>query len=68
MGEKLDALEAFHPDRMAQRILGMGDVLSLIERGLDVPLSFNNYPHEQEWLLNLRERVNREIRFAVENN
>jgi signal recognition particle subunit SRP54 len=32
MGEKLDALEVFHPDRMAQRILGMGDVLSLIEK------------------------------------
>ncbi len=31
LGEKLDALEAFHPDRMAGRILGMGDVLSLIE-------------------------------------
>lgn len=32
MGEKLDALEQFHPDRMASRILGMGDVLSLIEK------------------------------------
>lgn len=32
MGEKMDALEVFHPDRMAQRILGMGDVLSLIEK------------------------------------
>lgn len=31
VGEKTDALEAFHPDRMASRILGMGDVLSLIE-------------------------------------
>ncbi|MGR8949811.1 MAG: signal recognition particle protein [Gammaproteobacteria bacterium] len=31
MGEKIDALEAFHPDRMSSRILGMGDVLSLIE-------------------------------------
>ncbi len=31
-GEKLDELERFHPDRMAQRILGMGDVLSLIEK------------------------------------
>lgn len=31
IGEKLDALEPFHPDRMASRILGMGDVLSLIE-------------------------------------
>ncbi len=32
VGEKLDELEEFHPDRMASRILGMGDVLSLIER------------------------------------
>ncbi len=31
-GEKLDAFERFHPDRMAQRILGMGDVLSFIEK------------------------------------
>lgn len=31
-GEKTDALEVFHPDRLAQRILGMGDVLSLIEK------------------------------------
>lgn len=31
MGEKMDALEPFHPERMASRILGMGDVLSLIE-------------------------------------
>ncbi|PZD93299.1 signal recognition particle protein [Paenibacillus sambharensis] len=32
MGEKIDALEPFHPDRMASRILGMGDMLSLIEK------------------------------------
>ncbi|HLK19870.1 MAG TPA: signal recognition particle protein [Bryobacteraceae bacterium] len=32
MGEKFDALEPFHPDRVAERILGMGDVLSLIEK------------------------------------
>ncbi|MHB1392001.1 MAG: signal recognition particle protein [Clostridia bacterium] len=32
MGEKMDELEPFHPDRMASRILGMGDVLSLIEK------------------------------------
>jgi signal recognition particle subunit SRP54 len=36
VGEKLDALEVFHPDRMAQRILGMGDVLTLIERAEQV--------------------------------
>lgn len=34
-GEKIDDLEQFHPDRMANRILGMGDVLSLIERAKD---------------------------------
>jgi signal recognition particle subunit SRP54 len=32
VGEKMDALEPFHPDRMASRILGMGDILSLIEK------------------------------------
>jgi len=32
MGEKVDALEPFHPDRLASRILGMGDILSLIEQ------------------------------------
>jgi len=31
VGEKIDALEAFHPDRMASRILGMGDIVSLVE-------------------------------------
>lgn len=36
MGEKLEALEPFHPDRMASRILGMGDVLSLIEKAQTV--------------------------------
>ena len=34
-GEKLDALEVFHPDRMAGRILGMGDVVSLIEKATE---------------------------------
>ncbi|MFI5341501.1 MAG: signal recognition particle protein [Candidatus Methylomirabilales bacterium] len=36
VGEKLDALEVFHPDRMASRILGMGDVLGLVERAQEV--------------------------------
>ena len=43
-GEKLDGLEAFHPDRMASRILGMGDVLSLIE---DVQKSVNREEAEK---------------------
>jgi len=32
-GEKMDTLDIFHPDRMAQRILGMGDIVSLVEKG-----------------------------------
>ena len=35
IGEKLDGIEPFHPDRMASRILGMGDVMSLIEKARD---------------------------------
>ncbi|MCX8111329.1 MAG: signal recognition particle protein [Syntrophorhabdaceae bacterium] len=36
IGEKLDALEPFHPERMASRILGMGDVVSLVEKAQEV--------------------------------
>ncbi|HOT41649.1 MAG TPA: signal recognition particle protein [Syntrophorhabdaceae bacterium] len=36
IGEKLDALEPFHPERMASRILGMGDVISLVEKAQEV--------------------------------
>jgi signal recognition particle subunit SRP54 len=36
IGEKLDALERFHPDRMAGRILGLGDVVTLVEKAQDI--------------------------------
>jgi signal recognition particle subunit SRP54 len=36
IGEKVDALEVFHPERIASRILGMGDILSLVEKAQDV--------------------------------
>ncbi len=49
VGEKADALEPFHPDRMASRILGMGDVLSLIEKAQE---SFS-----EEQALSLRKRA-----------
>ncbi|MCF8010687.1 MAG: signal recognition particle protein [Clostridiales bacterium] len=48
IGEKLDALESFHPNRMADRILGMGDVMSLIEKAQD------NFDQEQVAKLNKR--------------
>lgn len=36
MGEKMEALDVFHPDRMAQRILGMGDIVTLVEKAQEV--------------------------------
>jgi signal recognition particle subunit SRP54 len=36
MGEKMEALDVFHPDRIAQRILGMGDIVSLVEKAQSV--------------------------------
>ncbi len=49
-GEKMDALSVFHPDRMANRILGMGDIVSLVEKAQD------NYDQEEA------ERIQRKIR------
>lgn len=51
-GEKMDAIEAFHPDRMAQRILGMGDVVSLVERAQQV------YDEEEARRINQKIRKN----------
>jgi signal recognition particle subunit SRP54 len=52
VGEKLDALEPFHPDRAASRILGMGDVLSLIEKAEKV------YDQQQAEILEKKLRKN----------
>src|SRR2546426_8566482 len=51
MGEKTDALEPFHPDRLASRILGMGDVLSLVEKAQAVV----DQEQAQEMVRKLRE-------------
>ncbi|MDF9407454.1 signal recognition particle protein [Pelotomaculum isophthalicicum JI] len=50
VGEKLDALEPFHPDRMSERILGMGDMLTLIEKAQE------NYDAEQMAIIQKRIR------------
>jgi signal recognition particle subunit SRP54 len=39
-GERLEDLELFYPDRMAQRVLGMGDVLSFVEKAQEVVSTF----------------------------
>ena len=58
VGEKYDALEAFHPDRMASRILGMGDMLSLIEKAEE---SFSDAKAEE------LERKMRKNEFSLED-
>lgn len=58
VGEKYDAIEAFYPDRIAQRILGMGDVLSLIEKV--------QAEVDQEKALELQEKMVRD-RFTLED-
>ena len=57
-GEKLDALELFHPDRMASRILGMGDVLSLIEKA--------EQAYDQKQAVELEKKM-REQTFSLED-
>jgi signal recognition particle subunit SRP54 len=58
VGEKLESLEAFHPERMASRILGMGDVLSLIEKA---QLHF-----DQKQALDLEKKIRKET-FTLED-
>jgi signal recognition particle subunit SRP54 len=59
IGEKIDALEAFHPDRVASRILGMGDVLSLIE---DVEKNVDKQKAQR-----LAQKIKRGKRFDLED-
>ncbi len=58
MGEKLDALEPFHPERMAERILGMGDMLTLIEKAQE---SFN-----AEQMVQMQKKI-RSMEFTLED-
>ncbi len=58
VGEKYDALEMFHPDRMASRILGMGDILSLIEKAEEVT--------DQEAAVQALEKIRRD-KFTLED-
>jgi len=57
-GEKMDALDVFHPERMASRILGMGDILSLIEQAQDT--------YDQKKALELQRKM-RQNEFSIED-
>ena len=56
-----DAFQDLRALKLLESLTSREYVLNLIEQGLDIPLSFKTYPHEQEWLLGLRERINKEI-------
>lgn len=58
VGEKMDALEPFHPDRMADRILGMGDMLTLIERAQE------NFDKEQ--MVRMQKKI-RALEFTLDD-
>ncbi len=58
VGEKMDALESFHPDRMADRILGMGDMLTLIEKAR------NNFDNEQ--MVRMQKKI-RSMEFTLDD-
>ena len=58
MGEKLDTIEPFHPDRMASRILGMGDVLTLIEKAQSA--------YDEKQAIELEKKM-REQRFTLDD-
>ena len=58
IGEKLDQLERFHPERMASRILGMGDVLTLIEKAEEV--------HDEDEAAELERKIRRQ-EFTLED-
>ena len=56
-----DAFQDLRALQLLESLTTRKYVLELIEQGLDIPLSFKTYPHEQKWLLELRERINNEI-------
>ncbi len=57
----LEAMQDLRALKLLEKLTSRKHVLTLIEKDLDTPLSFNNYPHEKHWLLNLRKTVNANI-------
>ncbi len=57
----LDAMQDLRALKLLEKLKGRDYVLSLIEKDLTLPLSFSVYPHEDAWLLELRQRLNKEL-------
>ncbi len=56
-----DAFQDLRALRLLESLTSREYVLKLIEKDLDIPLTFRTYPHEQSWILNLRKTINEEI-------
>ncbi len=57
-----DAMQDLRALQLLEKLTSREYTMELIEEGLDLPLSFHTYPHEQGWLLDLRERINLAIK------
>ena len=60
-----EALQDLRALKKLEKLSSRADVLKLIHCGLDHQLTMENYPHSSGWLLDLRERVNRNIQTAA---
>ena len=60
-----EAFQDLRALKLLEALTSRKHVMSILEFGLDTPLSFRTYPHEQQWLLELRERINKEIELNI---
>ena len=56
-----DALQDMRALQLLESLIGKEEVLDLLEEGLDTPITFKEYPRESEWLLDIREKINKRI-------
>jgi hypothetical protein len=62
-----EGLQDMRAMQLLEQLAGRDAVLGLIEEGMEQPLTFSQYPVSVEWLLNLREKINRRILLNIEN-
>jgi hypothetical protein len=56
-----EALQDLRAMKLLESLIGRERVIELLEEGLASPITFNQYPHDLEWVLNIREKINRQI-------
>ncbi|MDE7348293.1 MAG: hypothetical protein K2N53_01365, partial [Clostridia bacterium] len=53
--------------QLAESLIGRDKTIALLEQGIDKPITFAEYPHSDEWQLQMRERINDAIRQELKN-